>query len=133
MSQGNENIIVTGYLPENELLEFARGADIAVLPSRAESWGLVIGEAMACELPVISPEVGMAKELLGNSRGIILNKDTEIEMAEKIDFLLNNKRTAKEMGKKARKYIVENYGWDEVVKKTEKLYKNVIENHRNFT
>jgi glycosyltransferase involved in cell wall biosynthesis len=131
LSGGNENIIFTGYLPDNELLDYARGADIAVLPSRAESWGLVIGEAMACELPVISSDVGKAQELLGKDRGIVLKKETAKELAEYIDYLLSNKKVMKEMGKKARKFIVEHYGWDGIVKKTEELYKTVIKQHND--
>lgn len=123
----DKNIIFTGYLPDDKLLEYARGADMAVLPSRGESWGSVIGEAMACELPVISPDVGKAKEFIGGDRGIILKQETAAELAEKIDYLLNNKKIAIEAGKKARKFIVENYRWKEVAQKTEELYKTVIE------
>jgi len=122
----NKNIIFTGYLSDKDLLNYARAADIAVLPSKAESWGLVIGEAMACELPVISSDVGMAGELLGDGRGIVLNKETSDEISEKIDYLLNDKEKCKEMGKKGRKFIVEHYGWNEVIQKTEKLYKSLI-------
>lgn len=125
LTNGNKDIIFTGYLPEEELLKYARGADIAVLPSRAESWGLVIGEAMACELPVISSNVGKAEELLGDGRGIILEKESDMEIAEKIDFLFNNKNIAKDMGIRSRKFIVENYCWDEVAKKTEELYETL--------
>jgi glycosyltransferase involved in cell wall biosynthesis len=127
----NENIIFTGCLSDKDLLNYARGADIAVLPSRAESWGLVIGEAMACKLPVISSNVGMAKELLGNNRGIVLQKETIKELTDKIDYLLNNREICKEMGERSREYIVKNYGWEKVVKKIVQVYKEVIENYKN--
>ena len=126
LTNGDKNIIFTGYLSDNELLNYARGADVAVLPSRAESWGLVIGEAMACGLPVISSNVGKAGELLGEDRGLILKGDTVSELSKKIDYLLNNKQIAKEMSIRSRKFIVENYGWDEVAQKTEELYKTLI-------
>ena len=126
LTNGDKNIIFTGYLSDNELLNYARGADVAVLPSRAESWGLVIGEAMACGLPVISSNVGKAGELLGGDRGLILKRDTVSELSEKIDYLLNNKQIAKEMSIRSRKFIIENYGWDEVAQKTEELYKTLI-------
>jgi glycosyltransferase involved in cell wall biosynthesis len=66
--------------------------------------------------------------LLGDNRGFILNEDSEKEIAEKIDFLLNNKIIAKDMGVRSRKYIMQNYCWDEVARKTEELYTNLSKN-----
>lgn len=122
----SNNILFPGYLPDDELLEYARGADIAVLPSRGESWGLVIGEAMACGLSVISSGVGMAQELLGEGRGVILNKETTDELSEAMDNLLSNKKKAQAMGKKAHSFIVDRYSWDEVARQIEELYQKVI-------
>jgi len=133
LAENDENIIFTGYLSDNELLEYVRGADVAVLPSLGESWGLVIGEAMACELAVISSDVGKAKELIGKDRGIVLKNETANEVSESIDYLLSNKKLAKEMGKKGRKFIVDHYGWDEVTQKTEELYKTVIKQRGSIT
>lgn len=127
----DENIIFTGYLPDDKLLEYIRDADAAVLPSRGESWGSVIGEAMACELPVISSDVGKAKEFIGEDRGIILKEETVEELAEKIDYLISNKEIAREMGKKARKKIVENYRWGKTIDETAELYKTVIKEFKN--
>jgi glycosyltransferase involved in cell wall biosynthesis len=81
---------------------------------------------MACGLPVISSNVGEAHEFLDNNRGIILKEETPDELVEKIDYLLQHKTIAKQMGKKARTFIVKNYSWDEVAEKTENLYKTVI-------
>ncbi len=122
----SDNVLFPGYLPDDKLLEYARGADIAVLPSRGESWGLVIGEAMACGLPVISSDVGMAQELLGDGRGIILKKETTEGFAGAIDALLSDKKNAQVMGKKARSFIVDRYSWDQVTGKIEELYQQVI-------
>jgi len=130
LAENDNNIIFTGYLPDKELLEYARGADVAVLPSLGESWGLVIGEAMSCELAVISSDVGKAKELIGKDRGIVLKNETANEISENIDYLLSNKKLVKEMGKKGRKFVVEHYGWNEVAQKTEKLYKKVLEQRK---
>jgi glycosyltransferase involved in cell wall biosynthesis len=120
------NIIFTGYLSNNELIEYARGADVAVLPSRGESWGLVVGEAMACELPVITSNVGKAREFLAENRGILLDNDSVETLAGHIDYLLNNPAIAKDMGKRGRQYVKERYSWEEVAKQTEQLYASLL-------
>jgi glycosyltransferase involved in cell wall biosynthesis len=126
IAQANPNIIFPGYLSDDQLLAYARGADVAVFPSRGESWGLVVAEAMACELPVISSNVGKASEFLGTDRGILIDIETEEKLAKHIDYLLIKKDIAKEMGKRARQYIVENYSWNEVAKKTKKIYTTLV-------
>ena len=126
LASDNSNIIFTGYLPDEQLIEYARDADVGVFPSRGESWGLVVGEAMACELPVITSNVGKAGEFLDENRGILLDSETVEKLTEHIDYLLVHKDIAEDMGKRSRIYIEKNYSWGEAARKTEQLYKTLI-------
>lgn len=55
---------VTGFVNQSELPAYYHAADILVLPSEVETWGLVINEAMAAGvLPVVSDRVGAARDL----------------------------------------------------------------------
>jgi glycosyltransferase involved in cell wall biosynthesis len=55
---------VTGFINQSELPSYYHAADIFVLPSESEPWGLVVNEAMACgTLPVVSDQVGCAPDL----------------------------------------------------------------------
>lgn len=130
LAQKNKNIIFPGYLSEEELVLYARGADVGVFPSRGESWGLVVAEAMAVELPVISSKVGKAAEFIGTDRGVLLDVETEQNLAENIDYLLTNKKYAQEMGKRARNHIVQHYSWDGVAQKTKQLYTSLIKKNK---
>lgn len=57
--------VVTGFVNQSELPAYYHAADILVLPSAAEMWGLVINEAMAAgTLPVVSDRVGAAPDLV---------------------------------------------------------------------
>jgi glycosyltransferase involved in cell wall biosynthesis len=127
MSAHDNDIIMTGYLPDEELLDYLRAADVVVFPSRGENASLTIMEAMACELPVISSGVGNAEKILDEGRGLILEKYTEEEIAEKCVQILNNKNFADDIGKSARKFVEDNHSWNRISKKTEELYKSVIE------
>ena len=119
-------IVFPGYLTENELLRYARGADLAVLPSRGESWGLVIGEAMGCGLPVISSDVGMARELLGDDRGVVLNGEAVDELTQKIEYLLRHPAESQAMGARARAFVVDRYSWTQVATQVRMLYEACV-------
>ena len=55
---------MTGFVNQSELPSYYHAADILVLPSETETWGLVVNESMACgTLPVVSDRVGSAPDL----------------------------------------------------------------------
>lgn len=56
---------VTGFINQEEIPSYYHAADVLVLPSEAETWGLVVNEAMAAgALPVVSDQVGAAPDLV---------------------------------------------------------------------
>jgi glycosyltransferase involved in cell wall biosynthesis len=60
-----EHAVVTGFVNQSELPMYYQAADILVLPSSIETWGLVVNEAMAAgTLPVVSDTVGCASDLV---------------------------------------------------------------------
>jgi glycosyltransferase involved in cell wall biosynthesis len=131
MSSNDEDIIMTGFLQDEDLIDYLRAADVVVFPSRGENASFTIMEAMSCELPVISSDVGNASKILGDGRGILIEKYNEEGIAEKCIQVLNDEKMAKKIGKDARKFVEENHSWDKISKKTEELYKSVIEENKN--
>jgi glycosyltransferase involved in cell wall biosynthesis len=130
MSSHDKDIIMTGFLPDENLIDYLRSADLVVFPSRGENASFTLLETMACGIPAISSDVGNAKNLLANGRGILLEKYTEEEIAEKCIFLLKNKEIAEKIGAKSRKFVQQNYNWEKISKETEELYKTVIEQRK---
>ncbi len=131
MSSNDQDIIMTGFLKDESLIDYLRAADVVVFPSRGENASFTIMEAMSCELPVISSDVGNARKILGDDRGILIEKYNEEEIAEKCIKILSDNKMAQKMGKDARKFVEENHSWDNISKKTEELYKSVIETNKN--
>lgn len=131
MSSDYKDIIMTGFVPDKDLIDYLRAADVVVFPSRGENASLTIMEAMACELPVVSSDVGNAKKILGDGRGILLEKYTEEEIAGICVDVLSDEKKAEKIGKDARRYVEKHHSWDIISKKTEELYKSVIEASKN--
>jgi len=126
MSENDSNIIMTGFVNDEELVDYMRAADIVVFPSRGENASFTIMEAMACRLPVISSDVGNAKKILGEGRGILLKDYTKEEIVEKVSEVLTNETLCKNISEKALDYVVKNHSWDKISKETEELYLQVL-------
>ena len=88
-----DKIHIIPYCQKDMLLKLMDDSTIFVLPTRYDVWGLVINEAMARGLPVITTDMcGAGISLLENGKnGFIIKPNDEKELAEKINYLLNHK------------------------------------------
>ncbi len=78
--EGIKDVVFAGFLEYSQLPEYFGISDLFILPSYEEVWGLVINEAMACGLPVITTEkVGASADLVKDSINgfIVLEKDPQ--------------------------------------------------------
>ena len=107
-----KNVHFCGFMKKEELARYYRAADLFVLPTREDIWGLVINEAMAYGLPVITTDRCVAGlELVEEGvNGHIVPVDDHTALAEKIDAAMAGDLA--QMGKisleKVRAYTLEN-------------------------
>ncbi|GAA4463446.1 hypothetical protein GCM10023189_41500 [Nibrella saemangeumensis] len=82
-------------------------ADVLVLPSWSETWGLVVNEAMVCGMPVIvSERCGCAIDLVQHGRnGFVINPYKPEELANYMTMFMNNDVNRAQMGQAARQLI----------------------------
>ncbi|MDE7381491.1 MAG: glycosyltransferase [Muribaculaceae bacterium] len=82
----SQNIRFVGAIPNDELGKYYREADVMVLPSMSEPWGLVVEEALNNGTPcMVSDRVGAADDMIGNKYGIIFSlseKDFEDKLSK---------------------------------------------------
>lgn len=95
-----ENVIFTG--PRDDVNEIMPAADVAVLPSLSESFGIALLEAMACEKPVVGTKVGGIPELINEEVGILVEPQDPVGLAEALDKLVGDAALRNKMGKKGR-------------------------------
>lgn len=121
-----EQVIFTGYIPNEELYQYYSLADIAVVPSRwEEPAGLVVIEAMAAGKPVITTGSGGIREYTDGNCSMFVNNDEFLSksLAERIFQLMNDTNLMHEMGvmaqKKAQEYNMCQYldNLQEIIKK----------------
>lgn len=86
------NVHFIDFLTRREVWDYYRAADLFVLPTREDTWGLVINEAMANGLPVITTDNCVAGlELVTNGRnGFITPVGDELALAKKIDQIISD-------------------------------------------
>lgn len=108
------NVNLIGFKHKEELFDYFKACDLFILPTREDIWGLVVNEAMACGLPVLTTDKCIAGlELIENYlNGFIVPVEDSKALAGRINQLLTNDRMIEEMGKrnleKIRPYTIEN-------------------------
>jgi glycosyltransferase involved in cell wall biosynthesis len=98
-----EMISQHGRVGQTELASILRSADCLILPSRFDSFGMVVPEAMACGLPVIVSDMVGAKELVADGRnGFIVPAENISALVTRMRWMIHNRRFSREMSLEAR-------------------------------
>ena len=113
---------------QDQIYEKLSIADIMLLPSELESFGLAALEAMACEVVPISTKAGGVPEVIDHGQTGYLADVGDVEtMARYAIELLNDEHRLREMGKRARAVAMERFCSTKIVKQYEDFYLRVLE------
>jgi len=118
----NDVVHFRGYYPREKLPELYNDADVFILPSLAESFGLVFAEAMACGLPIIGAKTGGIVDLVKKENGILVEPGNIQEIKEAIKQMKFSSEMRNGMSKKNRDKIVKHYRWEGVSQKYLQIY-----------
>jgi D-inositol-3-phosphate glycosyltransferase len=115
----------TGSVDQAELPYYYNAADVCVMPSYYESFGLVAVEAMACGTPVIASRVGgLATTVEDGETGYLIPWRCPEPFAERIDLILGNDELRRNLGKAARQ-AMQRFSWDRVTRELTAEYARV--------
>lgn len=115
----------TGFVPEKDMTKYYSSADVFVLPSLYEPFGIVLLEAMACETPVVAAGSGGIPEVVDKS-GIIVKPRNEKQIAKGVNDLLADSKLRKKYAKKGRERAEKVFDWDIIAKQVESSYKKYL-------
>ena len=123
--QLNNRIIFKGFT--DELPNLMSAVDILAFPSYKESFGNILLEAMALELPIVGSNSGAVPEIVVDGEtGFLVEPKNFLKLAQKILLLINNRKLIKQMGLAGRKRVEDYFGFDSYIKKLENFYLKLI-------
>lgn len=122
-----ERVRFTGHVPDAEYRETLAAADVLVLPSEWEAFGIVLLEAMACGVPCIATRVGGAPEVVEEGKtGLLVRYGDEAALAGALRELLADPARARAMGAAGRERAMSSFSWDAVAARTLDVYREVV-------
>ena len=126
----NKNIVFKKSIEQKDLKKFYNISDVFVLNSIEDGFGMVILQAMACGLPVITTHNTGGSEIIEDEKDgyIIPIRSTKI-LKKKILFLYNNPKYCFEMGMKAKDKVTSKYSWESYGKRQVDIYLSLLKNN----
>lgn len=114
------DIIYTGFVTDEVLAVLFSNAEMFVMPSLEEGFGIPVLESFACSCPVVCSDIGSLKEV-GGEACTYFNPKSISDISEKIRMVLNNEKLKKAMIEKGNKRYKE-FSWKKLAEETLKVY-----------
>jgi len=109
------------------IVDYLSAADVLLLPSEQESFGLAALEAMACEVPVVASRVGGVPEVVDDGVTGYLSEVGDVEkMSEDAARLLSDEGARREMGRRARESALARYSTEQIIPQYLEFYERVL-------
>lgn len=127
-SLGLRNIVnIINFIPQEQLLELMASADIFVLPSWAEGFGLVYLEAMSHGIPVIGCKgQGIEDIVVHGETGFLVEPKNSEEISNIILSLIKNEELRNKIGKRGQEIVTKYYKWEDNAEKYIRLYSELL-------
>ena len=121
-------VTFTGFVEDREIARHYARSSLAVVPSLYEGFGFPAGEAMACEVPVVSTHAGALPEVVGEDGecGALVPPADGRALASAIAALLDQPVRRSAMGVAGRKRVLEQFTWRRAAERTVDVYREAI-------
>ena len=109
-------VVFEGFIENSKIQQYYKKAHIFISMSRAESWGQMYLEAMACGLPIITTKnIGSDAIIKNGEFGYLIGQENTNDLAKKIIYLIENPEYIIAFGERAYQEVKRKYDWDNCI------------------
>jgi glycosyltransferase involved in cell wall biosynthesis len=120
-------VMFTGFVDDETLRKLQKCADVSVVPSLFEPFGIVALEAMAAKSPVVVSDTGGLSEIVNHDvDGVKAYTGNPDSLAWGINRVLTDEAYANTLRTNAYRKIQEKYNWDKIAQQTMTMYENIL-------
>ena len=117
-----------GLVSDESLIRYYSSSTVLVLPSSEELFGIVLVEAMACELPVVAHNArGIPAAVDNGNTGYLVRPGDINELRDRLQSLLSDQREVIRLGTAGRRTVLEKFTWEHVAERALAAYKEVLQ------
>ncbi len=120
-----DKVLFTGPLYGQEKLSAYIDADVYVLPSIYEIFGITVLEACACGTPVIVTDRCGIADVIGREAGLVVPYDKE-QLQGALLKMLGDEKLRLKFGEKGKSLVNERFNWEKIAERVEGVYQSVI-------
>lgn len=118
-----EDFKFVGSISHSDLYKYYSAANILVIPSYYEPFGLVALEGLISKIPVVASRVGGLKLTIQDEKtGLLFEPRNPTDLAEKVKKLYDSPEMTGKVIKQGYEDVVKNYSWDNIIKQIEAVY-----------
>lgn len=122
----NEVVLFLGKRAQDMLPYYYSAADVLVMPSHYESFGMVALEAMACGTPVVASQVGGLAFLVQDGvTGYVVPDGEPDQLASRLETLIQDNELREKLGRQAQKYA-HAYAWENIAAQVLSMYESLM-------
>jgi glycosyltransferase involved in cell wall biosynthesis len=126
----DDYVTFTGYISEQEKLNYYQKATLLAENSIKEGWGMIVIEANACGTPVVAANSpGLRDAVLDQKTGFLYDYGNIEQLARKIELLLDDKNLNRQMAEAGLEWA-KNFSWDNCAKETIKIIERTVTDNK---
>ncbi|MGQ9780710.1 MAG: glycosyltransferase family 4 protein [Nitrososphaeria archaeon] len=123
----SNRVIFAGFVSDQEMIRLMKSADVLVVPSIYEPFGIVALEGMAAGVPVVASDVdGLAEIIKHEENGVKVYPQDPSSISWGVDRVLSDYRLAERLRQKGKESAEKEFSWSAIADRTIEVYKDLL-------